>query len=189
MAKIHTNRAGYKGSTTNNLLGKTKDADNAGVVSINTLLDEIMTSVSAYDYPRESEVPAGYYFSEVASIAAKEKLKGNERKVSLEVCYDIEGYDYKNRGQVYKIKQSYPKGSGHLLKFFKAMANAGVDYETDPENVVGTLERIHLVYDSDYSEIGNITARVPYWPEEEEEIEEAEEAEESEVESEYDYED
>lgn len=174
MTTVKTNR-NIRHTTVNGLVGNAKtNASGDSAIYAKNLLREIVDSVSAYDYPRENEVPAGYYNSEITGISPKEKMKGNERKVSLEVCYDIEGYDYKNRGQFYQIKQSYPKGSSHLLKFFKAMDKAGVDYKTDIENIVGTTERIHLAYVSDSSEIGSIVARVPYWPEDDVEEEEAE---------------
>lgn len=132
--------------------------------STKDLLKVIMQSANAYVFPREDRVPAGLYFSEIVSITPRKKsVNGKPAKLMLDVCYDIEGYDYNNKGQMYKIKQSYVVGSPHIQDFFDAMTEAGVDYTSDANNLIGTQERIKLAYTSARSDIGSIDARVPYY--------------------------
>ena len=142
-------------------------------VSSNDLLREIMSTASPYVHPREDKVPSGLYFSEIVDVKPRIKAGYGNRadKLMLDVSYDIEGYDYKNKGQTYKILQSYPVGSPYIQDFFKAMDRAGVDYRADPKNVIGTVERIKLSYTSDRSDIGSIVARAPYIEEDEDETE------------------
>lgn len=139
-------------------------AANETAVSTKDLLKAIMQSANAYVFPREDRVPAGLYFSEIVNVTAREKIEsGKPAKLVLDVSYDIEGYDYKNKGQIYKIRQSYVAGTPYIQDFFDAMTEARVDYTSDANNLLGTQERIKLAYTSNHSDIGSIVARVPYY--------------------------
>lgn len=121
-------------------------------------IDDIFIPGSYYAFPLRDEVPAGYYFSEIADISIREK----NGKTLLDVSYDIRGYDYENEGQEYQIKQAYALGSEHLAKFYDALKKAGVKPGASLRSAIGVQERIHLAYVSNNSDIGSIIARVPY---------------------------
>lgn len=76
-------------------------------------LDDIIIPKGGYRYPRDGEVPGGFYFSVIDLIEVREK----NGKTLLDVCYEIEGCDYQNRGEVFRIKQTYPLGSDHEQGF------------------------------------------------------------------------
>lgn len=144
------------------LVGTKKEA--APTTSNHSLWETLLTSTSNFDFPRKEKVPAGYYIAEIVDVAIRSKAArgSNEEKVLLDVSYVLEGFDVKNDGLIYHIKQSYPAGTVHLRNFFTAMGNAGANIHTDPKNLVGIKEKIHLAYESDYSDIGSIVERVPY---------------------------
>lgn len=121
-------------------------------------IDDIFIPGSYYAFPLRDEVPAGYYFSEIADISIREK----NGKTLLDVSYDIRGYDYENEGQEYQIKQAYALGSEHLAKFYDALKKAGVKPGASLRSAIGVQERIRLAYVSNNSDIGSIIARVPY---------------------------
>ena len=112
-----------------------------------------------YNYPREREVPEGWYLSEISNIDVRVK---NAKKI-LDVSYNLEnGY-----GQRFYILQSYPLNSAPLKRFYTAMVNFGLDSGTCIDRVVGVTEKIFLEYPPGGSKIGSITKRVPYDPPEE----------------------
>ena len=121
-------------------------------------IDDIFIPGSYYAFPLRDEVPAGYYFSQIADISIREK----NGKTLLDVSYDIQGYDYENEGQEYQIKQAYALGSEHLAKFYDALKKAGVKPGASLRSAIGVQERIRLAYVSNNSDIGSIIARAPY---------------------------
>lgn len=121
-------------------------------------LDDIVIPKGGYRYPREGEVPAGYYVSVIDSIEVREK----NGKTLLDVCYEIEGCDYQNRGKVFRIKQTYPLGSDHATDFFDAIVAAGVKPGPNLKDAIGVTEWIRLGYLSNKSDLGSIVERKPY---------------------------
>ena len=118
-------------------------------------IDDIIVKAAGFRYPIEDEVPAGYYYSTVEDI----QIRAKNGKDMIDVCYAIEGYDYKNKGKKFRIKQTYVVGSDYCQKFFDAMVDAGVRDGASLRDAIGAEERIHLAYVSDTSEIGSIIAR------------------------------
>ena len=121
-------------------------------------LDDIIIPKGGYRYPRDGEVPVGYYISTVDSIEVREK----NGKTLLDVYYEIEGADYQNKGEVFRIKQTYPLGSDHATDFFDAMVAAGVKPGPNLKDAIGVSECIRLGYPSTKSDLGSIVARQPY---------------------------
>lgn len=121
-------------------------------------IEDIIIPKGGYRYPRDGEVPGGFYFSVIDLIEVREK----NGKTLLDVCYEIEGCDYQNRGKVFRIKQTYPLGSDHATDFFDAIVAAGVKPGPNLKDAIGVTELIKLAYLSDKSDLGSIIARKPY---------------------------
>ena len=121
-------------------------------------LDDIIIPKGGYRYPRDGEVPGGFYISVIELIEVREK----NGKTLLDVCYEIEGCDYRNRGKTFRIKQTYPLGSDHATDFFDAIVTAGVKPGPNLRDAIGITELIELAYRSDKSDLGSIIARKPY---------------------------
>ena len=111
-----------------------------------------------FEYPRERDVPEGWYRSEIFDLAAR--MKGG--KEILDVNYVLQN----SHGKKFYIMQSYPQGSAPLKKFYTSMVNFGLDPGTPVENVIGVTETVLLEY-SGNSKIGSIVKRAPYHPPEE----------------------
>lgn len=109
-----------------------------------------------FEYPRERDVPEGWYRSEIFDLAAR--MKGG--KEILDVSYVLQN----SHGQKFYIMQSYPQGSAPLKKFYTSMINFGLDAGLTVEDVIGVTETIRLEYPSGSSKIGSIVKRVPYYP-------------------------
>ena len=144
------------GGNKKNLLDDAPAAATPSTLTSEMTADSLIIRADDYRYPVEEQVPSGYFFSEVARVSVRRKGE----KDMVDVCYDIEGYDNGNRGQRYRIKQTYPVGSEYLQAFFNAMAAAGV-VDVSIKEAVGVRERILLAYVSKTSEIGSIIKRCP----------------------------
>lgn len=118
-------------------------------------IDDIIVKAAGFRYPIEDEVPAGYYYSTVEDI----RIRTKNGKDMIDVCYAIEGYDYKNKGKKFRMKQTYVIGSDYCQKFYDAMVDAGVRDGASLRDAIGAEECIHLAYVSDHSELGSIIAR------------------------------
>ena len=144
------------------LIGDT-GSNATGVSTEHSMWQKLLSAMSDFDYPREDKVPAGYYISEIADVSLRTKSVGNNgEKILVDVNYNLEGCDYKNRGLTFYIKQSYPAGSSHLKDFFAAMTAAGANIHAGHKSFIGVREKVKLAYTSDYSDIGCIDNRVPY---------------------------
>ncbi len=156
-----THQSTYRDETDTACIANAVSSTTGGVSTLT--LDDILIVSDKYKYPIEDFVPDGYYHSRVAKIDIRTKAGPNgENKVLIDVCYDIEGYDYKNRGQTYGIKQSYCRGSDYLQEFYDAMIAAGVEPDTPIRNAIGVRENIVLAYCAKNSDIGSIVRRSPF---------------------------
>ena len=117
-------------------------------------LEDFVVEVDEYVYPTEDQVPAGYYFSEIMQVDCR--LKND--KALLDVCYEIESMP---TGNIYYIKQTYPKDSQPIKDLYKALVAAGVKPGSCAGDFVGVQERIHLDYVSTTSNFGSIIKRIP----------------------------
>lgn len=122
------------------------------------------------NFPRESEIPPGCYFSEIIDVVPR--VTGSGKKC-LDVYYELLGF----REGEYKMKLSYPEDSRPLHDLYRAMRKAGVPGGVDMSAAIGVTEKIRLVYDEEGA-IGRISARV-YDPVEEDTDEPAKQKEES----------
>ena len=111
-----------------------------------------------YEYPRERDVPEGWYHSEIVDLAARKK----DSKEILDVSYVLQN----SHGQKFYIMQSYPQGSAPLKKFYTSMINFGLAAGMLVKDVIGVTETVLLEY-SGNSKIGSIVKRYPYDPPEE----------------------
>lgn len=144
------------------LIGNT-DSSTTGVSTEHSMWQKLLSAMSDFVFPLEDKVPAGYYISEIVDVSLRTKSVGsNGEKILVDVNYNLEGCDYKNRGLTFKIKQSYPAGSSHLKDFLAAMTAAGANIYAGYKNFIGVREKVKLAYTSDYSDIGCIDNRVPY---------------------------
>lgn len=112
-----------------------------------------------FEYPRERDVPEGWYHSEIVDLAARKK----GGKEILDVSYILEN----SYGQKFYIMQSYPQGSAPLKKFYTSMINFGLEAGSTVKDVIGVTETIRLEYPSGSTKIGSIVKRYPNDPSEE----------------------
>lgn len=155
------NERSFNQSNRTYLLGNKTSCNNS--TAEHSMWQSLLASVSSYDYPREDKVPAGYYVSEITDVSLRTKGAGsNGEKILVDVNYNLEGCDYKNKGLSFNIKQSYPAGSGHLKTFLAAMTAAGANIYAGYKSLIGVREKVQLAYISDHSDIGSIDKRVPY---------------------------
>ena len=134
-------------SNRNYLIGKGNTATEEGVSLADFKLPEELI-----DFPRETEIPPGCYFSEIIDVVPRITGKG---KKCLDVYYELLGF----REGEYKMKLSYPEGSRPLYDLYRAMSKAGVTGGVDMSAAIGVTEKIRLVYDEEGG-IGRIAARV-----------------------------
>ena len=106
-----------------------------------------------YDYPKEDEVPAGWYFAEIKEM----NLRMKDDCLVLDVGYYIENY----KG-AYQIVQSYYEGSMRYKKLCAAVVAAGIDTSSDIRAAIGMREKINLAYVSEKSDVGSIVDRTPW---------------------------
>lgn len=128
-----------------NVLGTSNDAPVS--VADFVIPDEII------DFPRESEIPAGNYFSEIDDVSAGYTKSG---KKCVDVYYYLQSF---KDHEVYYMKLRYPEGSRPLNDLYRAVHKAGVPVGSDLSAAIGVTEKIKLVYDSDDC-IGRIAVRV-----------------------------
>lgn len=147
-------------SSIRNSRGYTLNRDNAN--SADVCISDFTLPCEIYSFPRQTEIPAGYYFSEIKDVAVRTTARG---KKCLDVYYDLLGF----QDGEYKMKLSYPEGSRPLYELYAAMRKAGVPSGVDMSAAIGITEKIRLVYDEEGG-IGRIDKRV-YDPVEDEEVE------------------
>lgn len=138
-----------KGITTNNrdyFLGRNIKSEAVASIEDFKIPQEIC------NFPRENEIPAGYYFSEIIDVAVRITGRG---KKCLDVYYELLGF----RDGEYKMKLSYPEDSRPLHELYIAMRKAGVPAGADMSAAIGVTEKIRLVYDEEGG-IGRIDKRV-----------------------------
>ena len=130
------------------LVGRSKPAD----ADVKVSLTDFKLPEEVINFPRESEIPPGYYFSEIIDVVPR--VTGSGKKC-LDVYYELLGF----REGEYKMKLSYPEGSRPLHDLYRAMRKAGVPGGKDMSAAIGVTEKIRLVYDEEGG-IGRIDARV-----------------------------
>lgn len=118
------------------------------------LLDKLLIDYDDYDYPREEKVPAGWYFSTITEIKAREK----DDRVIVDIGYTLED----RYGAIRYIRQSYPVGSQPYNALSKALVAAGLKKRQKITAAGGTTEMVRVDYVSKRSDIGSIVERKPY---------------------------
>lgn len=107
-----------------------------------------------YKFPICDEVPPAMYSSRVDFVEASLTAK---KQPAVDVCYSLINAD----GDLFHIRQRYPKGSVFYQELVHALCNAGAPPGKNIAEAVGIIENLKIGY-STGSEIGSITKRIPY---------------------------
>lgn len=154
MALSNNRRAGKPSGGLIRNVGKISDQSIANHEENTGLrLEDFVIVADEFEYPLEENIPGGYYVSEIKKIEPRVK---NE-KILLDVSYEL----ISKTGDVYYIKQTYPKDSKPLLDLYRALVAAGVKPGPNLRDAIGVREVVALAYVSKTSEFGSIIKRIP----------------------------
>lgn len=107
-----------------------------------------------YKFPICDEVPPAMYSSRVDFV---EPSLTARKQPAVDVCYSLINAD----GDLFHIRQRYPKDSIYYLELVHSLCKAGAPPGKNISEAVGIIENIKIGYPTE-SEIGSITKRIPY---------------------------